>query len=40
MIRAKVEAPIRRKALVMGFVLAALMALSLMLSAKPAHADT
>jgi hypothetical protein len=39
MIRARVETPMRSKALVMGFALAALMSFSLVLSSKPAYAD-
>src|SRR3712207_1728192 len=40
MIRAKIEWPVvSRRALVFGFVLAALLAASLLLTARPAHAD-
>jgi Right handed beta helix region len=40
MIRAKTEVPAGSKALALGLLVAALMALSLMLTAKPAHAGT
>jgi hypothetical protein len=39
MIRAKIERPMGSRALVLGFVLAALMAVSIRLTARPAHAD-
>jgi hypothetical protein len=39
MVRAKVETPIRSKALILGLLVAALTTLSLMLTAGPAHAE-
>jgi trimeric autotransporter adhesin len=40
MLRAKIEAPAGSRVLVLGFMMAALMAASLLVSSKPAHADT